>query len=91
VTLQIHDIRTRDDLPAAFDAGAKERVEELLTTAESMFVVHRTRITELAARYRLPAIYLYSIQVVDAGGLMAYDVSYTLISFGARRPTSTGY
>jgi putative ABC transport system substrate-binding protein len=49
VTLQIHDIRTRDDLPAAFDAGAKERAEGLLTTAESMFVVHRTRITEIAA------------------------------------------
>jgi putative ABC transport system substrate-binding protein len=74
VTLQIHDIRSGDDLPAAFDDGAKERAEGLLTTAESLFVVHRTRVTELAARYRLPAIYPYSIQAVDAGGLMAYDV-----------------
>jgi putative ABC transport system substrate-binding protein len=75
MTLQIHDIRSGDDLPAAFDNGAKERAEGLLTTAESMFVVHRARVTELAARYRLPAIYPYSIQVVDAGGLMAYDVN----------------
>jgi putative ABC transport system substrate-binding protein len=75
VTLQIHDIRGGDDLPAAFDDGAKERAEGLLTTAESMFVVHRVRVTELAARYRLPAIYPYSIQAVDAGGLMAYDVN----------------
>jgi putative tryptophan/tyrosine transport system substrate-binding protein len=59
VTLQIHDIRTGDDLPAAFDHGAKEHAEGLLTTAESMFVVHRARVTELAARYRLPAIYPY--------------------------------
>jgi putative ABC transport system substrate-binding protein len=75
VTLQIHDIRSGDDLPAAFDDGAKEHTEGLLTTAESMFVVHRARVTELAARYRLPAIYPYSIQAVDAGGLMAYDVN----------------
>jgi putative tryptophan/tyrosine transport system substrate-binding protein len=75
VTLQIHDIRTGDDLPAAFDAGAKERAEGLLTTAESLFVVHSARVTELAARYQLPAIYPYSIQAVDAGGLMAYDVN----------------
>ena len=74
VTLQIHDIRTADDLPAAFDAAAKERAEGLLTTAESIFIVHRARVTDLAARHRLPAIYPYSIQVVDAGGLMAYDI-----------------
>jgi putative ABC transport system substrate-binding protein len=77
VTLQIHDIRSGDDLPAAFDDGAKERAEGLLITAESLFVVHRARVTELAARYRLPAIYPYSIQAVDAGGLMAYDVNTT--------------
>jgi len=74
VTLQIHDIRTPDDLPAAFDAAAKERAEGLLTTAESIFIVQRSRVTDLAARHRLPAMYPYSIQVVDAGGLMAYDI-----------------
>jgi putative ABC transport system substrate-binding protein len=62
VTLQIHDIRSGDDLPAAFDDGAKERAKGLLITAASLFVVHRARVTELAARYRLPAIYPYSIQ-----------------------------
>ena len=76
VTLQIHDIRTADDLPAAFEAGARERAEGLLTTAESIFVAQRARVSELAARYRLPAMYPYSIQVTDAGGLMAYDVNY---------------
>jgi putative tryptophan/tyrosine transport system substrate-binding protein len=74
VTLQIHDIRTADDLPAAFNTAAKERAEGLLTTAESIFIVERARVTDLAARHRLPAMYPYSIQVVDAGGLMAYDV-----------------
>jgi putative tryptophan/tyrosine transport system substrate-binding protein len=72
VTLQIQDIRAGDDLPAAFDAGARERADGLLTTAENIFVVYSARVSELAARHRLPAIYSNSIQVADAGGLMAY-------------------
>jgi putative ABC transport system substrate-binding protein len=75
VTLQIRDVRTGDDLPAAFEAGAKERAEGLLTTAESLLVVYSGQVTELAARYRLPAIYPFSAQVVEAGGLMAYDTN----------------
>ena len=76
VTLQIHDIQTADDLPAAFDAGTRERAEGLLTTAESIFVAQRAQVSELAARHRLPAMYPYSIHVTDAGGLMSYDVDY---------------
>src|ERR1700730_19090972 len=71
----IQDIQSGDDLPAAFDAGAREHAEGLLTTAESMFVVHRAQVTELAARYRLPAMYCYLTHVVDFGGLLAYDVN----------------
>jgi putative ABC transport system substrate-binding protein len=33
-------------------------------------------VSELAARYRLPAMYPYSIQVTDVGGLMAYDLDF---------------
>ena len=54
VTLQVHDIRTADDFPAAFDDAAKEHAEALLTTAESIFAAQRARVTELAARYKLP-------------------------------------
>jgi putative ABC transport system substrate-binding protein len=73
VTLQIEDVRTVDDLAAAFDAGARGRADGLLTTVGSIFVSYRARVTELALRYRLPAIYPNSIQVTDAGGLMAYQ------------------
>ena len=75
VTLQIRDIRTGDDLPAAFEAGANEGAEGLLIGAESLFVVYGGRVAELAARYRLPAIYPFTAQVVEAGGLMAYDTT----------------
>jgi putative tryptophan/tyrosine transport system substrate-binding protein len=75
VTLQVHDIRTADDIPAAFDTAAGEHAEALLTTSESIFVAERARVAELAARYKLPAMYSFSTPV-DSGGLMAYDVSY---------------
>jgi len=48
VTLLVQDVRSGDDLPAAFDAGVKAHVEGLLTTAESLFAAQRTRVVELA-------------------------------------------
>jgi putative ABC transport system substrate-binding protein len=74
VTLIVQDIRAGDDLPAAFAAGVGARVQGVLTTAESLFIVHREQVSELAAHHKLPAIYPYSIQVTDGGGLMAYDI-----------------
>jgi putative ABC transport system substrate-binding protein len=73
VTLLIRDIRAVDDLPAAFDAGSREKADGLLTTVGSIFVVNRARLTELAARHRLPGMYPYLIHATDAGGLMAYE------------------
>jgi len=75
VTLLVRDIRSADDLPAAFDAGAKKHAEGLLTTAETRLSVYRNRALELAARHRLPGMYPYRAWV-DAGGLMAF-ISYT--------------
>jgi putative tryptophan/tyrosine transport system substrate-binding protein len=74
VSLQVRDIRTADDIPAAFNDGTRESAEGLLITTESMFIVHRARIADLAARHRLPAIYPFRLPVTEAGGLMAYDV-----------------
>ncbi len=75
VKLLVRDIRTADDLPAAFDAGARERAEGVLTTAERIFLAQHQRVIQLAAQHRLPGMYPYR-PMVDAGGLMAYD-SYT--------------
>jgi putative tryptophan/tyrosine transport system substrate-binding protein len=46
----------------------------MLVTEESMFVVHRARLTEFSAQYKLPAVYPFLLPVTDAGGLMAYAV-----------------
>ena len=74
VTIFVRDIRSETDLRPAFDAGAKERVDGLLTTAESVLFVHRVQIREFATRLKLPAIYPFALQVTD-GGLMAYDAN----------------
>jgi len=75
VTLLILDIGTADDLPAAFDAGVRDRAEGLLTTSASIFSVQRARVSDLAARHRLPAVYPFSAFPRDSGGLMAYAVN----------------
>jgi putative ABC transport system substrate-binding protein len=72
VKLLVRDVRTGDDLPAAFDAGDRWHADGLVTTAESILVVQRKTIVELASQHRLPALYPYRT-VVDSGGLMAYD------------------
>ena len=69
VKLLVQDIRSGDDLPAAFDAGVKWGAEAVLTTAESIFVVQRQRVVELAAQHRLPGLYPYK-EMAEAGGLM---------------------
>jgi len=72
VKLIVRDIQTADDLPAAFAAGAREGAQGVVTTAESIFVVQRNRVVQLAAKHRLPGMHPYRL-MVDAGGLMAYD------------------
>ena len=77
VMLQIQDVRTGDDLPAAFESAAKERAEGLITTQETIFAVLGAQVADLAARYRLPAMYGNSLTVTDSGGLMAYAADVT--------------
>ena len=75
VTLQVHDIQSADDLPAAFDAAVGEGAEGLIVTTETIFIIHRARVSELAARHRLPAMYAAAMMVRDGGGgLMAVSV-----------------
>src|SRR5215471_11241970 len=39
-----------------------------------MFIVHRAKITEEAAKHKVPVVYPFVLPVTDAGGLMAYAV-----------------
>jgi putative ABC transport system substrate-binding protein len=72
IKLLVREIRTPADLPAAFEAGAKERVDGVIATGEAIFAVNRARLVELAARHKLPGAYHHR-PIAEAGGLMTYQ------------------
>ena len=59
------------DYAAAFSALAALRSQALVVAPSSTFLRDRKPIIELAAKYQLPAIYEWPLQVRD-GGLMSY-------------------
>ena len=62
------------DLDKAFSEMTRARAEALAVWANAMFVSARRHLVELAAKYRLPAVYSWR-EIVDAGGLMSYGPS----------------
>jgi len=79
VALRHIDVRGPDELEGAFAIMAKEGVDALLVTATSTFLPHRRKMTALAARNRLPAMYSFR-EFVEDGGLMAYAVNMSEFS-----------
>ena len=74
--VDLHLMQVRDpatELERAFAALASEHVEALYVAQDPSFIPHTTRIVELVAARRLPAIYLYRTYV-QAGGLMSYEM-----------------
>jgi putative tryptophan/tyrosine transport system substrate-binding protein len=72
---ELLDVRSQGDLVRAFERAARQHVDALLVGADGLTQRHRQTIVELAARSRLPASYP-AREFVDAGGLVAYAVSY---------------
>jgi putative tryptophan/tyrosine transport system substrate-binding protein len=74
--LQYLDVLSPTDVESAFRGASKGRAEAVLALGGPVLNNHRTRVVELAAKNRLPA--MYSIrEYVDDGGLMSYGVSIT--------------
>jgi putative ABC transport system substrate-binding protein len=77
--LKLEEIETQPDakgLESAFQTGKRKQVNAIMTFTTPRFFAERKRIVELAAKYRLPAIYPQK-EFVDEGGLMSYGVDYT--------------
>ena len=73
VQLQFLEARGPTEFDGAFAAMAKERAGALLVVADGMFMLHRTRLADLAAKSRLPSVGYR--EFVEAGGLMSYGPS----------------
>jgi putative tryptophan/tyrosine transport system substrate-binding protein len=71
VKVVLIDVESRADLETAFETIKRSRIDGLLVQADDLFINEGTRIIELAAVYRVPAIYRLGYQAT-AGGLMAY-------------------
>jgi putative tryptophan/tyrosine transport system substrate-binding protein len=76
--LQPAGVDGSNDFESAFSAINGGRARSLMVLGSPIFFSHRARITELAAKSRLPAIYPTSPYVV-AGGLMSYGNDLSVV------------
>lgn len=74
VQLQLLEAREPNQFDGAFALMAKKRVDALFVLGDQMFILHRARIADLAAKNRLPSMYVMRDHV-EAGGLMSYGPS----------------
>jgi putative ABC transport system substrate-binding protein len=69
--VQSLEVQRPEDFARAFDLATAAQADALIVPADTLTTNYRARITELAASYRLPAMYDFR-EFVDAGGLMSY-------------------
>jgi putative ABC transport system substrate-binding protein len=74
VSLQSLEVQDPNELDRAFEAMTREHADALLVLSDSFTTFYRSRLAELAAKHRLPAIYGHA-QYIEAGGLMSYGPS----------------
>jgi ABC-type uncharacterized transport system substrate-binding protein len=74
IQLQHVEVRTSGDIDTAFRAATIGRAEAALVGTSRVLFSRRARVAELAAKYRLPAMYIEQ-EFVRAGGLMTYGTS----------------
>ena len=76
LTIARADVRTPEDVDAAFRTLARERVEALIVGTTPALVFARERVAKLAAQNHLPTIG-YGRSWVEAGLLMSYYPSFS--------------
>ena len=69
------DARKPEQFAPLFDAASKQHVDGLVVGQDGLLQASQTILAELAARHRLPAIYV-SEDFIKAGGLIAYGPNY---------------
>ena len=69
------DVRSPEEFDAAFARLLGENVQALMLGSNALFDLNRPRITEFAAKNRLPSMFGIR-EYVEAGGLMSYGESF---------------
>lgn len=78
--VELLDVRSEADLSRALDLAVRQRVGAVVIGADGFIQMHQEAILARVARYRVPAVYP-AREFVDAGGLIAYGVSYPDLYF----------
>src|SRR5262245_17992622 len=73
LTLAVLDVRSPEDIDAAFPALVREGSEFALVAADPIFVTGRQRLAELAVAARLPTMYGLR-EFAEEGGLVSYGI-----------------
>ena len=76
VQLQYLELRTANEIEAAFGAASKEHAEGVLLLASPVLLAQRRQIADLAVKGRLPTI-SGRPEYVEDGGLVVYGANYT--------------
>jgi hypothetical protein len=77
MTVQVVEVRGRDELEGAFAAIVRARADAVVVDSDPVFFTARSRIVQLAMKHQLSAVY-QALEFVKIGGLMSYgdNVSY---------------
>src|SRR5437016_5076751 len=74
VRLQVVEARGPADFDRAFSDMSREGAHAVTVQSTNVFFIERKRLVDLAAKNRLPAMYI-AREFVDAGGLMSYGTN----------------
>jgi ABC-type uncharacterized transport system substrate-binding protein len=73
--LHLVEVRGAADFDVAFAEMTRSRISAVAVLPGTLVSVQRRRLVDLAARHRLPALYISMREIVDAGGLMSYGAN----------------
>lgn len=71
MTVQVVEVRGRDELDGAFAAMVRGRADALMVDHDPLFFTARSQIVQLAMKHQLPAMY-QAREFVEIGGLLSY-------------------
>ena len=82
VILPIVEATTAEELDVAFASAATQRADAIIVFGDPLTFRYAPRVTALAAKHRLPAIYLGRLFVTN-GGLISYGPDFAHLFFRA--------
>jgi putative ABC transport system substrate-binding protein len=77
ISLQVVNVHKPDELDGAFNAMLERQVDALIIQASAMFFGERSRLAELAAKYRIPTM-VSERSFAKAGCLMTYGADFAV-------------